>query len=66
LFLIGQFLKIFSSVTAWPNEMKHGNQVLVHLAKRFQRRFFLNQKQELPVVLVTMFINRSGRNVQSL
>ena len=42
-------------------------QVLVHLAKRFQRRFFqnsTNQKQELP--MATMFVNRSGRNEQSL
>jgi hypothetical protein len=42
-------------------------QVLVHLAKRFQRRIFkkklTNQKQELPVV--AMFVNGSGRNVQS-
>ena len=42
-------------------------QVLVHLAKRFQRRRFLksaNQKQELPVA--AMFVNGSGRNEQSL
>jgi hypothetical protein len=41
--------------------------VLVHLAKRFQRRTFFksaNQKQELPVV--AMFVNRSGQNEQSL
>jgi hypothetical protein len=58
LFLIGQFLKkIFSSGTAWPNEPKLGDemsnlyrgpsidvfyQVLVHLAKRFQRRRLKN------------------------
>ena len=43
-------------------------QVLVHLAKWFQRRRFLkksvNQKQELPVA--AMFVNGSGRNEQSL
>ena len=42
-------------------------QVLVHLAKRFQRRRFkksANQKQELPVV--AMFFNGLGRNEQSL
>ena len=42
-------------------------QDLIHLAKRFQRRFFqksTNQKQEWPVV--AMFVNGSGQNVQSL
>ena len=42
-------------------------QVSVHLAKWFQRRRFkksANQKQELPVA--AMFVNRSGRNEQSL
>ena len=42
-------------------------QVLVHLAKRFQRRRFKkldNQKQELSVV--AMFVNGSGQNEQSL
>ena len=42
-------------------------QVLVHMAKQFQRRRFLkkstNQKQELHVV--AMFANQSGRNEQS-
>ena len=42
-------------------------QVLVHLAKGFQRRIFFksaNQKQELLVAV--MFVNGSGRNEQSL
>ena len=43
-------------------------QVLVHLAKWFQRRIILfkltDQKQKLPVV--AMFVNGSGPNVQSL
>jgi hypothetical protein len=43
-------------------------QVLVHLAKRFQRRRFkkksANQKQKLPVT--AMFVNGSGQNEQSL
>ena len=43
-------------------------QVSFHLAKRIQRRRFFwkstNQKQELPVA--DMFVNGSGRNVQSL
>jgi hypothetical protein len=42
-------------------------QVLVHLAKWFQRRRFkksANQKQELPVV--TMFVNGSGQYEQTL
>jgi hypothetical protein len=42
-------------------------QVSVHLAKRFQRRIFLettNQKQKLPVA--AMFVNGSERNDQSL
>ena len=43
-------------------------QVTVHLAKRFQRRRFFqkstNQKQEW--LVVTMLVNGSGRNEQSL
>ena len=43
-------------------------QVSVHLAKRFQRRRFVqkstNQNQELP--MAAMFVNESSRNEQSL
>ena len=43
-------------------------QVSIHLTRRFQRRRFFqkstNEKHELPVV--AMFVNRSGRNEQSL
>ena len=42
-------------------------QVLIHLAKRFQRKNIqklTNQKQELPVA--AMFVNESGQNEQSL
>jgi hypothetical protein len=43
-------------------------QISVHLAKRFQRKFFLkksaNQKQELP--MVAMFVDGSEPNEQSL
>jgi hypothetical protein len=44
--------KIFSSETAWPNESNLG----------FKKS--ANQKQELPVAV--MFVNRSGKNEQSL
>jgi hypothetical protein len=41
--------------------------ILIHLAKRFQRKTFFkkstNQKQELPVA--AMFVNGSDRNEQS-
>ena len=43
-------------------------QILIHLARRFQRRRFFqkstNQKQEWPVA--AMFVNGSGQNEQSL
>jgi hypothetical protein len=49
LFLIGGFLKIFSSETPLPNEPKLGidasYQVSVQLAKQFQGRRFLEINQ---------------------
>jgi hypothetical protein len=54
LFLIGRFLKIFSSETTLPIEPKLGNtepsigashHILVHLAKQFQKRRFLEINQ---------------------
>jgi hypothetical protein len=65
--VIGRFLKVFSSETAWPNGPRLGrkhlwkdlckycsihpdpltNKVLVHLAKRFQRRRLLKIDQSL-------------------
>jgi hypothetical protein len=42
-------------------------QVWLHLAKKFQRRFFLtlaNQKQELP--LAAIFVGGMGRNEENL
>jgi hypothetical protein len=74
VFLIGRFLKIFSSETAWPNESKllmdrdeRSNlyrgpaidvsyQVLIHLAKQFQRRRFLKIGQSETPPMVAMFV----------
>jgi hypothetical protein len=42
-------------------------QVLVHLAKRFQRgRFFKIGQSEARMPVVAMFVNGSGQNEQSL
>jgi hypothetical protein len=43
-------------------------QVLIHLAKRFQRRYFflkINQS-ETRMAVVAIFVNGSGQNEQSL
>ena len=67
MFVNGSELNEQSSQTRGPSK-DASCQVLIHLARRFQRRRFFqkstNQKQEWPVV--AMFINGSGRNEQSL
>jgi len=56
----------FPSIFSRGLSIDASNQVSVHLAKRFERRRFeksTNKKQEL--LVMAMFVNGSGRNVQS-
>jgi hypothetical protein len=59
LFLIGRFLKIFYSETAWPNGP---NWPSGFRGEDFKKS--ANQKQELTVA--AMFVNGSGQNEHSL
>jgi hypothetical protein len=64
LFLIGQFLKIFSSETAWPNDLKRDEMsnrnsgLSIDASYQLESKTSANQKQESPVV--AMFANGSG------
>jgi hypothetical protein len=63
LFLVGRFLKIFSSETAWLTSY----QVLIHLAMQFQWRRFLEIDQpEARIAYGCHVCERISRNEQSL
>jgi hypothetical protein len=65
--------QVYTNYASFPSIFSRGlsidpsYQVSVHFANRFERRRFeksTNQKQEL--LVMAMFVNGSGRNVQSL
>jgi hypothetical protein len=67
LFLIGRFLKIFSSEIAWPNEPKLSTKFRFIWPSGFREEDLnksANQKQELHVAAI--FVNGSVQNEQSL